>query len=279
MSDNPVKILKAILRRHRIRFLFGFMIAYAGMAIIVLPNRGLENIYSQLTELLAESGVIAVGALLFALGISIIFPLMYKEIFRSTSTEQEIVDDDIERKTSSIQEELRKSEDEERLKQLSAEIDRLQNDLEKSYRENLRDENGKIIPDWREVLMMTRRRLMSEKARLGRRSRVNLTWGIIGSLTALFLVGYFVLRPYPAEHYDLVTQSWLSYSAFFTPKLALVITLQLLAGFFLRNFLITENEIQRNKNEITNSKKEKSSVKDNPLIFDKVGSIIKAAKP
>lgn len=307
---DTLSILR-VVKQNPWRFVLGTVFLYGGVSLFIYSE--FNNTNPTLAKFMNSLDLSMIGTVMTFAGAIVLFPIIFRAVLRSTSTSEEILEDDVQRKISSIQDEIEHSKDKEKVNLLTQEINSLKAELQLSYDENLRTKSGKLIPDWREALMMTRKRLIKENTRLGRRSRANLTWGIIWSLTAVVVVAFFVFKPYPEEHYKIVSKSWLAYSVFITPKIALFLTVQILAGFFLRNFLSTESEIQRNKNEVTNvelrlaaglmnqesktkyldiskaiaseernfilGSKEKSANKETSVLLERLESVITALKP
>lgn len=180
------------------------------------------------------------------------FYSVLKEIRRqvrlSTLSDLELENDYVREEISKIRRKLEREKNEETATLLRDKELELQEKLSASYKDNLCDREGNISTDWREALLMSRRRLFEESRRLAARSSSNLTTGIIiSSLVVLFLITLiFVVKP------NITREEPYSFWVFYGPRFTLVVVLQLLAGFFLRLFVRNERDIQKNKNEITN---------------------------
>ncbi len=107
-----------------------------------------------------------------------------------------------------------------------------------------------ISTKWGKTLVASHDRLLDEENRLRRRNRVNLLFGIVAALIgASFFIGAGIV-----SYYDKTLQN-LSFSNFpFYYLLCIPITIisEVVAIFFLRLFALTEQSIERNKNEMTN---------------------------
>ena len=108
--------------------------------------------------------------------------------------------------------------------------------------------DGFPVNSWQEVLISGRRRLAQNADRLAARSRVNLLAGIGFSIVAIGTLLLIVL--FPGAEDD--SQQAIGNVIKILPRYTLVILLQTLSFFFLRNFLKVEAAYRENKNEITN---------------------------
>ena len=121
---------------------------------------------------------------------------------------------------------------------------------------NLRDINNNIAADWKEYLLAARIRLLENQERLSQRSRLNLVWGVMLSvftIVAVIVIIWLNFDRAPAE-------SWVELVSLNLSKITLVVVLQLLAFFFLNNFIKTERSFERNKAEVTDIEKKMSAV-------------------
>lgn len=124
----------------------------------------------------------------------------------------------------------------------------LRQEYESLLSENLLRRDGSFVTDWREVLLVSRKRLMNEEQRLLARNRVHLRIGIFMSLVAVsFLILYMLFRSQFGVNDG--------FGVFFSnpvPVFSIVAIIQSFSFFFLRLYIIGERELDRNKNEITN---------------------------
>ena len=100
---------------------------------------------------------------------------------------------------------------------------------------------------WSKVLLTGRERLIEETQRLGARSRLNLSWGVVISSLAVAYLTYFVFF---SETID--SSKPYAFASYYGPRLSLILIVQILASFFLKMYVSNEKSIQKNKNEITN---------------------------
>lgn len=113
---------------------------------------------------------------------------------------------------------------------------------------NLLDDNETITASWSRVFMSSRMRLQEHGEGLAARSRFNLGAGVgfaVATIVTILLVIFF--------REPIVTKiTWSQYVHRVGLHYFLIILLQLLTFFFLRNFLRVETAIKENKNEVTN---------------------------
>lgn len=88
-------------------------------------------------------------------------------------------------------------------------------------------------------------RLRQELFSLSKRSNLNLSIGIVTTLTGLFLLGMFVLQD-PLKPADVT-----SFVIGFVPRISLVVLIEVFAYFFLRLYKATLAEIKYFQNEVT----------------------------
>jgi len=105
--------------------------------------------------------------------------------------------------------------------------------------------------DWEDALQSSKERLLSENKRLAARSSANLRNGIIISLVGITFIALTVFAPQllPDFRYDPTDGKELTV---LLQRLSLFLVIQVLAGFFLRLYVVTERGIERNIREITN---------------------------
>lgn len=103
--------------------------------------------------------------------------------------------------------------------------------------------------DWKTILGASRMRLKNETKRLSARSTLNLLAGVLFSGFAIAALFYLVL-----QKFDFISNNLSAAELFriYAPRFSVVIIVQLLATFFLRMYVKNEQDILKNKNEITN---------------------------
>lgn len=118
---------------------------------------------------------------------------------------------------------------------------------------NVRNESGSLTDDWKEIILMARSRLLVEESRLVTSSYVNL---IIGAAVSVFAAVYLAFLVFGgitrSDIGNETSYDWFGFISEYGPKFGLVILIQLIASFFLRNYHRAENFIQKNKNDVTN---------------------------
>ena len=143
----------------------------------------------------------------------------------------------------------------------AAEKERLEQtilELRKEYESflstNLRRKDGTFVSDWREVLLVTRGRLLDEEDRLLTRNVANMQSGILMAfLGVAFPLSYLIYVFYgiifsagkESSNIDLSFTTYL-------PIVSIVFIFEVIAFFFLSLYSSNERRIERNKSDLTN---------------------------
>ena len=107
-----------------------------------------------------------------------------------------------------------------------------------------------ISTKWGITLVASHDRLLDEEDRLRRRNRFNLLFGIAAALIgASFFMGAGIVSYYDKT---LQTLSFNNFPFYYLLCIPITIISEVVAIFFLRLFALTEQSIERNKNEMTN---------------------------
>ncbi len=107
-----------------------------------------------------------------------------------------------------------------------------------------------VFADWGRVLMESRIRLQKEEKRLVARNVANLAYGISSAIIgASFFIGAAIFSFYNGT---LQTMSWGAIPLYYLLCVPITIISEVVAIFFLRLYSVSEQRIERNKNEITN---------------------------
>ncbi len=114
--------------------------------------------------------------------------------------------------------------------------------------ENLQKKDGSFVEDWREVLLVSRKRLVDEEERLLLNNRVNIEVAIFTALAGISLPLYYIFSGESAG----VENTFETFFASYWPIFSIVVIFEIIAMFFLRVYNQTAGRIERNKNEITN---------------------------
>lgn len=103
--------------------------------------------------------------------------------------------------------------------------------------------------DWQTILGASRMRLKNETRRLSTRSTLNLMAGVFFSGVSIAALFYLVL-----QKIDIASSTSGASEIFriYVPRFSVVLLVQLLATFFLRMYVRNEQDILKNKNELTN---------------------------
>ena len=210
-------------------------------------NGWLSDIINRFSEIVFSD--LAVFVAILALGIFFqIVKRMMGDIRRFVQSERERQIDLDSDQLDSLKIKIRKEKDQEVKKALQLQAEKLRARYSTEMLENLRGEDGKISEDWREPLLLARKRLVAETDRLSSRSSSNLAFGItiaVIGIAALVLI-VFVFPP------EVQVDSTATFLAQYGPRISIILIVEILAAFFLRMYSRNEKDIYRNKNEITN---------------------------
>ncbi len=115
--------------------------------------------------------------------------------------------------------------------------------------ENLRAKDGKVVDDWREVPLATRKRLLDEEDNLRLRSRIYLSFGFIMVMFGGGITTFFILISPDSVPNGVPVNNFFNY---YLPRAPMVISIEGLAIFFFRLYVVNEREFLNNKNRIMN---------------------------
>ncbi len=138
--------------------------------------------------------------------------------------------------------------DEEEKKVLEQELLNLKQAHASFLTNNLLKDDEVLVTDWREVMLITRVRLVSEEQRLLFSNKLNLEFAIFMAFVGVALPMYYIFFVSELRANE-------GLEAFFTtygPILSVVIVFEIVALFFLRLYGQTERKIERNKSDLTN---------------------------
>ena len=133
---------------------------------------------------------------------------------------------------------------------LSEELKRLKFEQSILISESPRGWEQEVSTVWGKTLIASRNRLLDEEQRLLARNRANLSYGVSAASVG---VGFFMVVG--ATSYFNGTLQELSFEKFpfyYLLGLPIVLISEVMAIFFLRLYALTEQSIERNKNEMTN---------------------------
>ncbi len=124
----------------------------------------------------------------------------------------------------------------------------LRRERESLTSENMQRSDGSFVKDWREVLLVARRRLVDEEYRLSENSKVNregaLSLAFIGVALPVYYIFFISEAVVTSNLWTILVSYW--------PIFTVVLVFEIIAGFFLRAYIQTEHKIERKQNEITN---------------------------
>lgn len=138
--------------------------------------------------------------------------------------------------------------DNDKKKELMQHLEELRQRHDSLLNENLKREDGTFVTDWREVLLVSRKRLVSEGQRLLERNRKNFK---IGILMSFGVIGFLIYYTFVLERID-INDSLGTILATNVPIFSISTVIEGFSLFFLRLYVVGEREFDRNKNELTN---------------------------
>ena len=151
-------------------------------------------------------------------------------------------------KYKKILDQIAKEKDPKKKKELEQQAFALRQEYESRISENLQKNDGTFSTDWREALLVTRKRLTYEEQRLLARNIANLRIGIVMASVGIIIPVYYILSGRAVDASENVGTFVASYWPFFT----IVIIIEIVAIFFLRLYSLNERRLEKNKNEMTN---------------------------
>ena len=131
---------------------------------------------------------------------------------------------------------------------LKGQLQDLRQEYEALMSENLRRNDGIFVKDWREVLLVARKRLVNEEQRLLARNRANLTIGIIMAFFGVAVPVSYILVGGKVGASDGI---WL-FIINYLPALSAILIIEIVAIFFLSLYCSNERRLERNKSDLTN---------------------------
>ncbi len=138
--------------------------------------------------------------------------------------------------------------DEEKKQELEQQALGLRQEYESLMSENLRRNDGTFVTDWREVLLVSRKRLSDEEQRLLARNLANLRNGILMALAGIVLPVYYIFVFNEVDPTISVGKFFATYWPIFT----IAAIIEIIAIFFLSLYSSNERRLERNKNDLTN---------------------------
>ncbi len=232
--------------------LFVFVAVFMTGANVVIESELWEIFFVSFLEAQNTSPLDAISNIL---GITAIFfgaLVLFVSILRTVRSTSEKAEQEIASRFSIEEKDLRRQIEAERdaakKETLEWEISALRQKYESLLSENLQRSDGTFVKDWREVLLVARKRLSLEQQRLRRRNAVNLTFGVVGLLAGLSVLIYFRTFTLGLEK----DYSFVDFLIAYWSRVGTVITLGVFSGFFLRLYSLTERVIERNKSDLTN---------------------------
>ncbi len=113
---------------------------------------------------------------------------------------------------------------------------------------NLLKDGKVLVTDWREVMLITRDRLVGEGQHLLLSNKLNLEFAIFMAFVGVALPLYYIFFVSELRANEGLETFFTTYG----PILSVVFVFEIVALFFLRLYGQTERKIEKNKNELTN---------------------------
>ena len=149
-----------------------------------------------------------------------------------------------------IRRQIEEEKNEEKKQELEQQALELRQEYESLMSENLRRKDGTFVEDWREALLVARKRLQDEEQRLLARNVANLRNGIIMAFLGILLPALYL---YYALFGNVVqgSNSIVGLTAYL-PVFSVVLISEIVAIFFLNLYASNERRLERNKSDLTN---------------------------
>ena len=147
-----------------------------------------------------------------------------------------------------LRQKIEAEKDKEKKKALKQQALELRQEYDSLMSENLRRIDGEFVTDWRESLLVTRRRLIDEEQRLLARNRANLSFGILMALVGVALPASYIVIVGELKPSD----SFGTFVANYWPFFTIAVIIEIIAIFFLGLYSSNERRLERNKNDLTN---------------------------
>ncbi len=230
----------------------GFLIVVS-VALIAASTLGLiasrinpELINETLIRSLFIFGVFGLGAVLISFFVEIGYFVIRSSIERERQNTMSRFSDE----ENKIRRQIEEEKNEEKKQELEQQALELRQEYESLMSENLRRKDGTFVKDWREALLVARKRLQDEEQRLLARNVANLRNGIIMAFLGILLPALYL---YYALFGNVVqgSNSIVGLTAYL-PVFSVVLISEIVAIFFLNLYASNERRLERNKSDLTN---------------------------
>lgn len=230
----------------------GFLIVVS-VALIAASALGLiasrinpELINETLIRSLFIFGVFGLGAVLISFFVEIGYFVIRSSIEREKQNTMSRFSDE----ENKIRRQIEEEKNEEKKQELEQQALELRQEYESLMSENLRRKDGTFVEDWREALLVARKRLQDEEQRLLARNVANLRNGIIMAFLGILLPALYL---YYALFGNVVqgSNSIIGLTAYL-PVFSVVLISEIVAIFFLNLYASNERRLERNKSDLTN---------------------------
>ncbi|MCA8835619.1 MAG: hypothetical protein K8953_11100 [Proteobacteria bacterium] len=191
-------------------------------------------------------GVLAVA--IFMVPIIYIFDLENSNIRLSIEKKKKDATDSFDDEQKKILDKILKEKNEEKKQELEQQALALRQEYESLVSENLRRRDGNFVTDWRESLLVARKRLADEGLYLRASNSTNRRMGVLMASLGIGSLVYYILSSDKLGENDGLEVFFASYWPFFT----IVIIFEVIAIFYLRLYYQILRRIETNKNELTN---------------------------
>ena len=138
--------------------------------------------------------------------------------------------------------------DAQKKKALEQQASALRQEHESIMSENLRRRDGTFVTDWRESLLVARKRLADEGLYLRDSNSANRRMGVLMATLGICCLGLYILFSHKGGGNGNIGVFFANYWPYFT----IVVIFEIIAIFYLRLYYQILRRIETNKNELTN---------------------------
>ena len=221
------------------------LLAASGLAFII------SKIRPELTNEIFITYSLVFGIFgLVAFSLLVLFEVGYFVIRSSIEREKQNTMSRFSDEENKIRRQIEEEKNEEKKQELEQQALELRQEYESLMSENLRRKDGTFVEDWREALLVARKRLQDEEQRLLARNVANLRNGIIMAFLGILLPALYL---YYALFGNVVqgSNSIVGLTAYL-PVFSVVLISEIVAIFFLNLYASNERRLERNKSDLTN---------------------------
>ncbi len=177
-----------------------------------------------------------------------IFDLENSNIRLSIEKKKKDATDSFDDEQKKILDKILKEKNEEKKQELEQQALALRQEHESIMSENLRRRDGTFVTDWRESLLVARKRLADEGLYLRDSNSSNRRMGVLMATLGICCLGLYILFSHEGGEDGNIGVFFANYWPYFT----IVVIFEIIAIFYLRLYYQILRRIETNKNELTN---------------------------